>query len=100
MTYGELSKIKTVGFNTNHVIDDAVNNCRWSMTRAEVRRGEMDHEIVSDYVLGQSLAMAEKEGVAFPPSAVAVPSRFSDPAYQRQERRQVRVERSIRTQID
>lgn len=29
MTYGELKNLKTAGFVTNHVIDDALGNARW-----------------------------------------------------------------------
>lgn len=33
MTYSELKKIKTTGWTTNHVIDDAVNNGRACYTK-------------------------------------------------------------------
>jgi hypothetical protein len=61
MTYGELSNAKTFGFETNHIIDDAVNNARFSYGKKFWESQE-----VSDHDLNQIGQFAKREGVAFP----------------------------------
>lgn len=58
MTYNELSKIKTTGFTTNHVIDDVVNNGRACYTKAAFKNA-----IVSSHDIEKIMFWARKEGV-------------------------------------
>jgi hypothetical protein len=59
MTYGELSKTKTNGFTTNHVIDDVVNNARWAFGR-----NAFADQVVSEHEIQQIRNWAAKEGVS------------------------------------
>ncbi len=66
MTYGQLSNVKTSSMEVNLIIDDAVNNARWSMTRAELKRGELNYMEVSDHFLNQITAACTRYGVQIP----------------------------------
>jgi len=59
MTYAELSKIKTSGFTTNHVIDDIVNNGRACFTPTAFKTAK-----VSDCEIESIMFWARKEGCA------------------------------------
>jgi len=59
MTYGELNNLKTAGFVTNHVIDDALGNARWCN-----KYGWAD-DTVPAYVINQIKTWAQREGVEF-----------------------------------
>lgn len=58
MTYVELSKIKTAGFITNHVIDDVVSNARWGYTKAAFKKA-----LVTDQEIDKIIDAAKAEGV-------------------------------------
>lgn len=78
MTYSELSQIKTSGFNTNHVIDDVVNNARACYTKAAFMKA-----VVSEYELGKISSWANQEGADFPykspkQEAVADAQKYAD----------------------
>lgn len=57
MTYSELSKIKTSGFTTNHVIYDVVNNGRACYTKKAFKTAE-----VSESEIEKIMVWARKEG--------------------------------------
>jgi hypothetical protein len=60
MTYGQLAEIKTTGFNLNHIIDDVVNNARFSFGK------QFKNQPVSEYDQNKINEWAAKEGVAAP----------------------------------
>jgi hypothetical protein len=57
MTYGELSEVKTTGFNTNHIIGDVVNNGRFCFGK------HFKTELVPARELEKIKAMAIREGL-------------------------------------
>jgi hypothetical protein len=59
MTYTELSTMKTTGFNTNHVIDDVVNNARFSYTKKAFKTAE-----VTEYEMQKIREAAQNEGLS------------------------------------
>jgi hypothetical protein len=66
MTYRELSKIKTSGFTTNHIIDDVVNNARWAFGK----KAFWDKQVTPHEAL-QIAEWAKREGIN-PPVVVPV----------------------------
>ena len=60
MIFAELKSIKTSGFITNPVIDDAINNARWAFG------SEFQFEEVSDHRNHKIAECAAKEGATFP----------------------------------
>jgi hypothetical protein len=61
MTYSELSQAKTAGFNTNHIIDDVVNNARWAFGKKA-----FGNKLVTDHEAKQINEWANSEGVQSP----------------------------------
>jgi hypothetical protein len=61
MTYPELSKIKTTGFTTNHVIDDIISSARWGYTKAAFAKAH-----VTGNEIEKINNAAAKEGVKSP----------------------------------
>jgi hypothetical protein len=66
MTYSELSQIKTAGFNTNHIIDDVVNNARWAFGKKA-----FGNKLVTPHEALMIAEWAKREGVN-PPVEVPV----------------------------
>jgi hypothetical protein len=61
MTYGELREIKTSGFNTNHIIDDVVNNAIFAYGTRYWKTEE-----VSERDKLKIIQFANREGVTLP----------------------------------
>lgn len=64
MTYGELANTKTLGFATNHVIDDIVNNARWSFGKKRFADKQ-----VTAHEMNQICEWAKREGIN-PPARI------------------------------
>lgn len=67
MTYGELSKSKTMGFTTNHVIDDVVNNARFAFGKKYFAQ-----ENVTPHEALMIAEWAKREGVTPPMEVPAI----------------------------